>query len=133
MSRSPHDARGHLDVLLATGLTYLRHDPNFADDGDDEMEGSDAGGSDAGCGLVARMMELFVFSIAWQLAAGGGCGYRCRANAKIGTQFIFHASLELSCARLKMNCHCRHPCHNRQAGRCGLSAQWLLFLAAVHD
>jgi len=47
--RCPHDARGHLDALLAAALRYLRHDPNFADDDDDDMgggSGSDAGGSD---------------------------------------------------------------------------------------
>lgn len=43
--RSPHEVRPHLDTIIATTLTYLSYDPNYADDmdadGDDKDEDED--------------------------------------------------------------------------------------------
>lgn len=43
VQRSPADARPHLGDVLAVGLEALRHDPNFADDMQDDSDG--AGGA----------------------------------------------------------------------------------------
>ncbi|KIY96332.1 hypothetical protein MNEG_11630 [Monoraphidium neglectum] len=45
VQRSPADARAQLDSVLAVALEALRHDPNFADDMQDDGEGG-GGGSD---------------------------------------------------------------------------------------
>lgn len=39
--RCPHDARPHLTALLSTGIKYLKFDPNFADDMEEDGEGGD--------------------------------------------------------------------------------------------
>lgn len=41
VSRSPNDARPFLDQLLSEGLTFLKHDPNYAvEDMDEDEEGA---------------------------------------------------------------------------------------------
>ena len=46
MQRSPQDCRAHLDVLLPACLKYIKYDPNFADDEDEEMDADQEGGEE---------------------------------------------------------------------------------------
>lgn len=41
VSRCPSDAAPFLEEILKTALQYVKYDPNFADDGDDEAEDMD--------------------------------------------------------------------------------------------
>jgi hypothetical protein len=64
VQRSPADARAQLDSVLAVALEALRHDPNFADDMQDDGEG---GGGEGAFGAGARKacMLLVQLSCCW--------------------------------------------------------------------